>query len=417
MCPQMCPHPGHGVGYMKLSDTKLRTLTEPGRYFDGRGLYLEVTPAGGRYWRMKYRHGGKEKRLAFGVYPEVSLKQARELCEASRKVKERGEDPGEVKKAAKSQAVQEARTTFEAVARDWLEHMAGKWTTETRERITAAFEADVFAKIGARPMAQMKPREVSEVVKSIEARGASDTAGRIFQRIRAVFAHAAVHELIPSNPMLDLKASALLKPRQVRHRAALEDKELPAYLSKLDAYEGDPTTRQALRLLILTAVRPGELRGARWAEVDTEAAEWRIPAERMKMRAAHVVPLSTQALEVLAQMRALSGTDELVFPSPYYPGKPLSENTLNSALARMGYKGIATAHGMRALFSTVANECGHDPDVIERQLAHKERNEVRAAYHRATYMEARATLLQWWADYLDGRRGGKVVKLGRKAGA
>jgi integrase len=220
-----------------------------------------------------------------------------------------------------------------------------------------------------------------------------------------------VHERIDSNPMLDLKPSELLKPRQVRHRAAMSDKDLPAFLAVLDAYEGDPTTTAGLRLLMLTAVRPGELRGARWDEIDTEAATWHIPAERMKMKAPHVVPLSRQAVEVIERQRAISGAGELVFPSPYYPGRPMSENTLNSALARMGYKGEHTAHGFRALFSTVANECGHDPDAIERQLAHVERNEVRAAYHRSSYLEARATLMQWWADYIDGRKGGKVVKM------
>ena len=165
---------------------------------------------------------------------------------------------------------------------------------------------------------------------------------------------------------------------------------------------------------MLTAVRPGELRGARWSEIDAEAAVWRIPGERMKMKTPHTVPLSRQALEVIERQRTLSGGGELVFPSPFYPDKPLSENTLNSALARMGYKGEHSAHGFRALFSTVANECGHDPDVIERQLAHIERNEVRAAYHRSTYLEARAALMSWWADYLDGRKGGKVVKMPKR---
>ena len=400
---------------MKLNDAKLRNLATPGKHFDGGGLYLEVTPAGGRYWRMKYRHAGKEKRLAFGVYPDVTLKDARDRREQARKVIERGEDPGELRKAAKAKAEHEAGNTFEAVARDWLTHQAGRWAPVTLERITAALAADVFPKIGARPMASLRPRDVAEVVKTIERRGAGEMAGRVLQRVRSVFSYAVVHERIDVNPMLDLKPGELLKPRQVTHRPALSDKDLPAFLAKLAAYDGDPTTVQAMRLLMLTAVRPGELRGARWSEVDTDAAEWRIPAERMKMRAPHVVPLSRQALDVLATMRPLSGTRDLVFPSPYYPGKSLSENTLNSALARMGYKGIATAHGFRALFSTVANECGHDPDVIERQLAHIERNAVRAAYNRATHMQARATLMGWWADYLDGRRGGKVVRLGRKA--
>lgn len=193
----------------------------------------------------------------------------------------------------------------------------------------------------------------------------------------------------------------------------MPEAEVRGFLAKLETYEGDPATANALRLLMLTAVRPGELRGARWAEMDLQAAQWRIPAERMKMRAEHLVPLSRQALEVLRVMEPLSGTGDLVFPSSFYPGQPLSENTLNSALARMGYKGIATAHGFRALFSTVANEHGHDPDVIERQLAHVERNEVRAAYHRAAYVAERSTLMQWWADHLDGKRPRKAAPAGR----
>jgi integrase len=402
---------------MKLTDAKLRTLTAPGKHADGHGLYLEVTATGGRYWRMKYRHAGKEKRLAFGVYPEVSLKAARERQAEARAILARGEDPAAVKREAAAQAQREAVQTFEAVAREWLGHQAGRWAADTLAAIRKSLEADVFPKIGARPVAHLRPREVMEIIKGIEGRGAAETAGRVLQRVKAVFRYAVVHELIDSNPMLDLKPAELLKPRQVRHRAALTDKELPAFLAVLDAYEGDPTTKAALRLLMLTAVRPGELRGARWAEIDTEAAQWRIPAERMKMKAPHVVPLSTAALEVLADMKAISGAAELVFPSPFYPGKPLSENTLNSALARMGYKGEHTAHGFRALFSTVANECGHDGDVIERQLAHVERNDVRAAYHRATYLDDRAALMQWWADYLAGRKGGRVVPIGRKVAA
>jgi integrase len=215
--------------------------------------------------------------------------------------------------------------------------------------------------------------------------------------------------------MLDLVPSEILKPRDKNHRAALSDRDLPEYLGKLAAYEGDAHTVNALRLLMLTATRPGEVRGARWAEFDLDAALWVIPAERMKMRTEHRVPLSRQAVEVLRIMEGLSGGRELVFPSPFYPSKPLSENTFNSALARMGFKNLATAHGFRALFSTVANETGWNPDVIERQLAHKERNEVRAAYHRSAYLQDRERLLQWWADYLDGRKSGKVVKMPKRA--
>ncbi len=402
---------------MKLSDVKLRTLTKPGKHFDGGGLYLEVSPAGGRYWRLKYRHGGKEKRLAFGVYPEVSLKAARERREEARAILARGEDPIAVRRAAAAKAEREAGITFESVAREWLGHMAGRWAPGTLDAIRKSLETEAFGRIGSRPMAQVRPREVMDIIKGIEARGAGETAGRLLQCIKAVFRYGVVHERIESNPMLDLKPSELLKPRTVRHRAALADKDLPAFLAILDAYQGDPTTIAALRLLMLTAVRPGELRGAKWAEFDIEAATWRIPAERTKMRTEHVVPLSRQALEVMAGMRPVSGAGELVFPSPFYPGTPLSENTLNSALARMGYKGEHSAHGFRALFSTIANEAGHDADVIERQLAHVERNEVRAAYHRASYLQERARLMQWYADHLDSRRGGRVVSIGRRTAA
>lgn len=393
---------------MKLSDAKLRTMTTPGRYFDGGGLYLELKPAGGRYFRLKYRFNGREKLLALGVYPEVSLKAARERREDARRVLASGNDPGDLKKAAKVQAVREAAATFEAVARDWLAHQSAAWTEGTLVAIRTSLEKAVFPKVGARPMAQMRPSEIMEIVKGIDAAGKGETAGRLLQRVKAVFRFAVVHERIASNPMLDLKPAELLKPRQVRHRSALAEKDLPAYLADLDAYQGDPTTTAALRLLMLTALRPGELRGAQWEEIDFEAAVLRVPAARMKMKRPHAVPLSRQALELIERQRAISGGDVLVFPSPFYPGKPLSENTLNSALARMGYKGEHSAHGFRALFSTVANECGHDPDAIERQLAHIERNEVRAAYHRGAYLEHRVKLMQWWADFLDARRDGKV---------
>lgn len=400
---------------MKLTDAHVRNLTTPGKHADGGGLYLELTKAGGRYWRMKYRFGGKEKRLAFGVYPGVGLKAARELASTAHKLLKGGSDPGELRKAEKTKAVHESVNTLEAVARDWLAHQATRWDLETAGRIRASLEADIFKPLGPRPISSIKPGEIMAAVKKIEARGASDQAGRVLQRVKAVYRWAVTHERIDSNPMLDLVPSEILKPREVQHRAAMDDKELPAFLPKLLAYEGDPHTLHALRLLILTATRPGETRGARWAEFDLDTALWVIPAERMKMRTEHRVPLSRQAVEVLRTMHNLSGGRELVFPSPVYPSKSLSENTFNSALARMGYKNTATAHGFRALFSTVANECGWNPDVIERQLAHKEQNEIRAAYHRSAYLADREKLMQWWADYLDGRMAGNVVQMPKRA--
>ena len=400
---------------MKLTDAQLRKLSTPGKHFDGGGLYLELTAAGGRYWRLKYRIAGKEKRLALGVYPAIGLKEARDLAAQARQAIQAGDDPGELRKTAKAQAVHEAVNTFRAVADEWIAHQSARWTPGTRERIRASLDANILKTLGTRPLASIKPLEVMTAVKAIEARNACDQAGRVLQRVKAIFRWAVIHRRIDSNPMLDLVQSEILKPRATKHRAALPDKELPTFLVQLDAYDGDPHTVHALRLLILTATRPGEVRGARWAEVDMDAAMWIIPAERMKMRHEHRVPLSHQAIALLQAMQPYSGGGELIFPSPYYPSKPLSENTLNSAIARMGYKNIATAHGFRAMFSTIANETGWRADVIERQLAHKERNEVRAAYHRSTYLAERAKLLQWWADYLDGRKAGNVVHLRQPA--
>lgn len=248
------------------------------------------------------------------------------------------------------------------------------------------------------------------LVKKIEERGASETAGRVLQRVKSIYRWAVIHEKIASNPMIDLVHGEILEPTTVTHRAALPERELPEFLAKLAAYAGDPSTSHGLHLLMLTAARPGEIQGARWAEIDLEAALWTIPKERMKMRTEHAIPLSKQAVAVLRSMQPISGHRELVFPSPVYPTKPISENTLNSAMIRMGYKSHATAHGFRSLFSTVANEkSGFHADVIERQLAHQERNKVRAAYNRTTYLAERTKLVQWWADYLDGRKSGNVV--------
>ena len=401
---------------MKLTDAKLRTLSETGKHFDGAGLYLELTAAGGRYWRLKYRIAGKEKRLALGVYPSVSLKDARELASQARQVIQSGEDPAEQRKAAKSKAVHESANTFRAVALAWMGHQSARWEPATRERIRSSLESNVLKVLGARPLASIKPLEVMNAVKAVEARGASEQAGRVLQRVKAIYRWAVIHGRLDSNPMLDLMPAEILKPRAVRHRAALDAKELPAFLAQLEAYDGDPHTVHALRLLMLTGTRPGEVRGARWDEVDMDASMWTIPAERMKIRQEHRIPLSSQALELLQSMQVLTGERVLIFPSPFYPSKPLSENTFNSAMARMGYKNLATAHGFRALFSTVANETGWRPDVIERQLAHKERNEVRAAYNRSTYMAERTKLLQWWGDYLEGCKAGNVVHLRQRAG-
>ena len=261
----------------------------------------------------------------------------------------------------------------------------------------------------------IKPGEVREAIVKIEKRGAADQAGRVLQRVKAVYRWAVIHERIASNPMLDLVLSEILKPREVQHRAAMADKELPEFLRKLDAYEGDPHTVHALRMVMLTATRPGEVRGARWAEFDLDAALWVIPPERMKMKTPHIVPLSPQAVEVLKVLHTLSGGRELLFPGERDHSKPMSNNTILKALERMGYKGRMTGHGFRGMASTILHEQGYAHHAIELQLAHQERNEVSAAYNHATYIQQRTKMMQHWADYLDSCTTGKVLAFERAA--
>ena len=392
---------------MALSDTAIRNAkpgVKPVRLFDGGGLYVEVAPGGGKWWRLKYRHGGKEKRLSLGTYPDVSLKVARARRESARQKLAEGEDPSALRKAAKATEQAQALNTLEAVSRAWLKHRSSAWVARTRTMIAASLENEVFPKLGDRGIDGVQPGDIRALVQSIEARGAGETATRVFQRLRAIFRYAIAHELLETDPTYSLKPSEIFRPRKTTHRAALSERDVPAFLRKLASYGGDSMTQSALALLMMTATRPGELRGARWDEFNERAATWRIPASRMKMKTEHTIPLSKQALTLLAQMRQLSGDSSLVFPSPFYPGKPLSDGTLNSALARLGYKGMVTAHGFRTLFSTCANEAGWNSDVIEKQLAHEERDEVRGAYNRAQWMTERAKLMQWWADRIDASR-------------
>jgi integrase len=398
---------------MALSDTEIRNIKpaeKRQRLFDGGGMYLEVAPTGGKLWRLKFRFDGKEKLLSLGSYPDTGLKEARKRRDEARQLLAEGTDPTAQRKALRHARKLATLNTVGSLARAWLDHRADAWVDRTRTIILASLENDVFPVIGERPIADVQPADIRNLVQAIEARGAGETSGRVFQRLRSIFRFAIAHDVIGTDPTYPLKPAEIFKPRKVAHRAALSERDVPTFLHRLAAYEGDPTTTSALRLLMFTAVRPGELRGARWDEIDTERALWRIPAERMKMKAEHTVPLSTQALEVLEAMRPISGHGALVLPSPFYPGKPLSDGTLNNALARMGYRGIATAHGFRTLFSTCANEAGWNRDHIEKQLAHEDRDDVRGAYNRAQWLAERAKMMQWWADRIDVlRRGAEVI--------
>lgn len=386
------------------------------RLSDGRGLYLEVTPTGGRYWRLKYRHAGKEKRLALGVFPAVSLAEARKRRDEARKVIEAGRDPAAERKARKAQAALSAANTFEAVAREWLAGQERKMTPATYGKAERMLAANVFPWIGDRPVGEIEAPDLLAVLKRIEARGANETAHRIKARCGQVFRYAVAHGLLTRDPSADLRG-ALAPIVSKSHAAVTDPAQVADLLRALDGYAGQFTTRCALRLAPLVFARPGELRHMEWAELDLDSGEWRIPAHKMKMREAHVVPLSSQAVAILRELAPLTGRGRYVFPGIRTATEPMSENTVNAALRRMGFdKDTMTGHGFRAMASTRLNEMGWAPDVIERQLAHAERNKVRAAYNRAQYMAERRKMMQAWADYLDQlKAGANVVAFKRKA--
>jgi integrase len=403
-----------------LTATAIRNA-KPGdkvqRLFDGRGLYLEITPAGARYWRLKYRHAGKEKRLALGVFPVVSLAEARRLREDARKVLSEGRDPSAERRADKVRAVLSNETTFQGVAGQWLASQRKSMAPITYAKAERTLEGKVYPWLGERPIAEIDAPEILAVLKRIESAGAHETAHRVKARIGQVFRYAIAHGTATRDPSADLRGA--LAPVVSRSHAAVTDPAAVGDLLRaLDGYEGQLPTRCALRLAPLLFVRPGELRHAEWAEFDLDGALWRIPASKMKMKEAHAVPLSTQAVAILRELQPLTGRGRYLFPGLRTASEPMSENTVNAALRRMGFdKDTMTGHGFRAMASTRLNELGWAPDVIERQLAHNERNKVRAAYNRAQYMAERKKMMQAWADYLGALRddSGKVLAFKRKA--
>ena len=384
---------------------------KPYKLTDEKGLFLLVHPNGSKYWRLKYRIAGKEKLLSIGVYPDMPLAGARSKRDEARKQISDGIDPSEAKQEAKRIAKVAAANSFEAIAREWLEHMKHKWSAGHHTYTTRRFEAYVFPEIGNAPISQITAPALLAVARKIERKGTIETAHKVMNTCGQVFRYAVASGRCERDPVSDLKGA--IKPRPApKHMNALNEKDLPDLLRKMGAYAsdngGELQTQYALQLLALTFVRTGELREATWTEFDLEKAEWRIPAERMKMKAPHVVPLSRQSIEVLEKLKALNGGYELVFPG-VRPAIPMSKNTVLFALYRMGYRGRMTGHGFRAVASTILNEMGFDADVIERQLAHAERNKVRAAYHRAEYLPERRKMMQQWADYLDSKKAGAEV--------
>lgn len=394
----------------------LRATTKPHRAFDAGGLYLEVTPKGRRYWRLKYRYGGKEKRLAIGVYPEVTLAAARLARDNARGLLREGQDPSAVKRAAKLRSSQAGSDTFAAVAEEWLSKQKAKLSQATFTKAVWMFEVLLFPWLGREPIGSITPTQLLATLRRIESRGHHETAHRAKQRAGQVFRYAIATGRAERDPSTDLKGA--LHPIVSTKRAAItEPAKVAALMRAIHGYSGHFATCCALKLAPMLFVRPGELRQAEWSEISLDAAEWRIPASKMKMRDEHLVPLSTQAVEIFRELYPLTGRGRYVFPSIRSSNRPMSENTILAALRNMGYdRNTMSGHGFRALASTRLNEMGWAPDVIERQLAHVDRNKVRAAYNRALYLQERRKMMTAWANYLDGlRTDGNVIAINTNA--
>ena len=394
-----------------LTDAIIRNTKskdKPFKLTDGGGLYLLVNSTGSRLWRLKYRVGGLEKKLALGAYPEVSLREAREKAVEARKMIREGIDPSQAKKAQKASA--SGADTFETIAREWFEKFSPTWTPSHGERIIRRLERDIFPWLGKKPIKDIQAPDLLSVLRRIEERGAVETAHRASQNCGQVFRYAVATGRAERDPSGDLRGA--IPPTKAKHHASITDpKEIGGLLRAIDAYEGGLIVRCALRLAPLVFTRPGELRRAEWKEIDWDKAEWSIPGEKMKMREKHVVPLSRQAIEILHELQPLTGEGRFLFPSPRSWDRPMSENAVLAALRRMGYSGDQmTGHGFRSMASTLLNEQGWNRDAIERQLAHAERDEIRAAYNYAQHMPERRKMMQAWADYLDElKAGGEVI--------
>ena len=396
---------------MPLNDRQIRNAkpTEAGKkakLFDGGGLYLEVTPAGGKIFRLKYRIGGKEKTLTIGKYPAVSLSEARQAAENARRLLSDGQDPGEAKQQEKRERQAAALNTFESIARRWHTDNLHRWKENHAVRIISDFEKDVFPAIGEIQITEISVSDVKAVISAIIARGATVTAEKVRQWIGAVYQYAAMLEITDRNPAAVLRGH--FEQAKTDHRPALPREELTEFFCRLILAEIEPQNRIALILNMLTFLRSTELRGGQWNEIDFDAAMWTVPAQRMKHGKAapkppHAVPLADWTLELLAELKEITGNTPFLFPSRTKTDGFISDATISRIIERMGYKGRATPHGFRALASSILNEQGFNPDAIERQLAHVEEDRIRAAYNRADYMDERREMMQWYSDYLRER--------------
>jgi len=397
---------------MKLNARQVETAKpkdKPYKMADGGGLYLLVKTNGSRYWRLKYRIDGKEKLLALGVYPDVSLADARAKRDEARKGIAGGIDPLEVKKEQKVEREAQVKNTFQEIALEWHNMKVKKWSAGYASDILEASNKDVFPFIGQRPVADIKPLELLNVLKKMEDRGATEKAKKVRQRCGEVFRYAIVTGRAEYNPAPDLTSA--MQGHESTHYPFLTTEELPAFFKALAGYSGSELMVLAARLLIITGLRTGELRGALWSEIDTKKALWEISAERMKMRRPHIIPLSTQAIAIIEQIRAMTGQFPLLFPGRNDPSKTMSEASINQVFKRIGYTGRVTGHGFRHTMSTVLHEQGYNTAWIETQLAHVDKNAIRGTYNHAQYLDGRREMLQWYADYMVSlEKGGNVVQ-------
>jgi integrase len=398
---------------MSLTDMevrKARPTEKPYRLSDGGSLYLWVTPAGGKLWRWAYKHEGKGKLMSFGKYPDVSLALARERHADARKLLAIGLDPMVQRKVAKTAEKTAAENSFQTIAGLWFEHWRAEKSHQHVDATRRRMDANILPMLGARPIGEIEAPELVAVVKAIEARGATDLAKRALENTGQIFRFAIAHGFTKHNPASEFRPADVLKSAHKTNLARIDAKDLPGLLRAIEVYQGTHVTRLAMKLMAMTFVRTSELIRAKWSEFDLETARWDIPAERMKMRDPHIVPLATQAIEVLEMLRTLTGASEWLFPGDRIATKPMSNNTILGALKRMGYQGRMTGHGFRGLASTILHEQGYEHEHIELQLAHAPRNAVSAAYNHALYLEPRAKMMQAWADYLERtQRGGKVL--------
>lgn len=404
---------------MALTDTKVRSAKPEAKEYslvDGDGMFLLIHPNGSKYWRFRFRFGGKQHLMAFGVYPETSLADARHKREAARKLVAAGIDPREQKRAVKEELAKEV-FTFEVVAREW--HATNKkWSKDHSNRVLKTLEDFLFPAIGKYNITELKTRDLLAPIKAVEKSGRLEVASRLQQRTTAIMRYAVQSGLTDYNPAQEMAGAVATAKRQ--HRPALELSRTPELLHRIDTYTGRPLTRLAIEITLLTFIRSSELRFARWSEIDFETSMWTIPADReplegvkhshrgSKMRTPHLVPLSRQALEVLEKIKRLNGNRDLIFVGDHDPRKPMSENTVNNALRVMGYdtKVEVCGHGFRTMACSSLIESGMwSKDAVERQMSHQERNSVRASYiHKAEHLDERRLMLQWWADFLDANR-------------